>query len=501
MASPSLLQAGQTKPNILFIFSDDHRHDLLGLVNPKIKTPNLDALANSGVRFDRAFVTTAICSPSRAAILSGCYGSRNGVPTLSGPLAFPEAAFPHALNRAGYKTIQLGKWHLGTTPSNAGFQHYARVNSNGSWFKRKVDTNITDCPKSLSGTFFETFFADQVIDQLATHASSNSDQPLFIWWCNQVPHVDGGLKYPDVKTDSSNKVEHRPWGSTGGYRAEYDAADMEIPANWSDDLKSKPPYLSKSRFVTKSTTENYGGPGGYPNPNPGKRNATLGEDNVQQHMLEYFASVTALDAEIGRVLALLEDPDGDGDTSDSIADNTWIVFMGDNGWQAGHHKFTSKVLAYEESCRVPLIVKAPGIAPRVEHKIALNIDLTALFLDLAGLPIPKHLQGANLRPLIDDSDTTWRKQFYYEAVVPEKSLSAKPHEAIRSKRYKLILTYDSSEDAIGSRNVSHEELYDLQSDSGEMINLADSPEHQRLKESLRQALSREKAAVSESPNP
>lgn len=109
------------RPNILFIFSDDHRHDLLGKVNPLIDTPHLDALADSGVRFDRAYVTTAICSPSRAAALSGRYGSRNGVPTLSDPLTFPLATFAHDLGSSGYRTAQAGKWHLGTNPSEAGF--------------------------------------------------------------------------------------------------------------------------------------------------------------------------------------------------------------------------------------------------------------------------------------------------------------------------------------------------------------------------------------------
>jgi len=501
MASPSLLQAGQTKPNILFIFSDDHRHDLLGLVNPKIKTPNLDALANSGVRFDRAFVTTAICSPSRAAILSGCYGSRNGVPTLSGPLAFPEAAFPHALNRAGYKTIQLGKWHLGTTPSNAGFQHYARVNSNGSWFKRKVDTNITDCPKSLSGTFFETFFADQVIDQLATHASSNSDQPLFIWWCNQVPHVDGGLKYPDVKTDSSNKVEHRPWGSTGGYRADYNVADMPVPDNWSDPLTTKPAYLPTSRFVTKSVTEDYGGPGGYTNPAAGVRNATIGEDNVQQHQLEYNAAITALDAEIGRVLARLEDPNGDSNTSDSILDDTWVIFMGDNGWQTGSHKFTSKVLPYEESIRVPLLIKAPGVAPRVENKFALNIDLTAMFYAIAGLPVPAHLQGENLKTLVENPAAPWRDSVYIESVKPEASLDAEPHDAVRTAQYKFVRTYDTEANAKANTGIVFEELYDLAADPIEMVNQASNPAFAAIKADLITQLEAQKAAIAASPDP
>jgi|GEM_PF-1155195 len=489
------------RPNVLFIFSDDHRHDLLGTRNPLIRTPHLDSLAESGVLFDHAFVTTAICSPSRAAVMSGRYGSRNGVPTLSGPLDFPKAAVPHALRAAGYHTVHLGKWHLGTNPTGTGFEHYARINSNGSWFQRNVDTNIDGCPEKLDGTFFESFFADQVIRRLEAHASDESARPFFIWWCNQVPHVDGRMQYPDVKLADRATTEHEPWGSKGGYRHDYDVGGMKIPANWADDLSTKPEYLAESRFVTKSAEGNYGGPGGYTNPEPGVRNPTLGEDNVQQHLLEYYASITALDAEIGRVLARLEDPNGDGNKDDSIADHTWVVFMGDNGWQTGHHKFTSKVLAYEEACRVPLIVRAPGVSPRVESKLVLNIDLTPMFHDLAGLTPPKHLQGSNLRTLVESPDTDWRSAFYYEAVTPERSLGAKPLDAVRTERHKLIRTYRSGKAARENRGILMEELYDLEADPIEMTNLADSPSHAGLRKELGQALEQEKARIAETPDP
>jgi len=501
------LPLAASQPNILFIFSDDHRHDLLGKKNPLISTPNLDSLADSGVRFDRAYVTTAICSPSRAACLSGRYGSRNGVPTLSDPLSFPFATFAHDLAAAGYKTAQAGKWHLGTTPSAAGFQDYARINSNGSWFTRNIDTNIAGAPTSLGGTFYETVMADVVIDWIDNHTATSPSQPFVMWWCNQVPHVDGGGKYPDVKTDPNNKVIHTPAGSVGGYRNTYNVADMEVPANWADDPSlwgpagTKPGYLATSRFVTRSATANYGGTGGYTNPIPGVRNATLGEDNVQQHQLEFYSSVSALDAEIGRVLDRLEDPNGDSNTDDSILDNTWVIFMGDNGWQTGHHKFTSKVLAYEESCRVPLLIKAPGVSPRVENKFALNIDLTTMFYDLAGLAPPTHLQGDNLRALVENPAASWRSQFYYEAVTPENSLGAEPHDAIRTDQYKLIRTYATEADAKANTNIVFTELYDLAADPIETINQAENPAFSAIRSDLTTQLELEKAAIASSPDP
>ncbi len=469
------------RPNILFIFSDDHRADALGVTNPEVRTPNLDALAAASVRFDRAYVTTAICSPSRAAVLSGRYGSRNGVATLSDALNTPDHTFAQYLRGAGYRTAQFGKWHLGTTPEEAGFDDYARINSNGSWFNRNIDTNIDGVAGNLGGTFYEEFMADAVIDYLGAHTSTRPDRPFVLWWSNQVPHLDGRLAYPDVD----------------GTQGSYEVADMTVPASWSDPLVTKPPYLATSRFVTKSATENYGGPGGYTNPAPGVRNATLAEDNVQQHLLEYYASITSLDAQIGRVLDRLDDPDGDGDTADSITEDTWVVFMGDNGWQTGHHKFTSKVLAYEESARVPLLVRAPGVTPRTESQLVSNIDLAPMFLDIANLsPAPQH-QGQNLAQLIRDPGSAWRAHLYYEAVIPEPSLGAEPHDAVLDSRYKLIRTYDDST----ASNVVFEELYDLQSEPAELTNLAADPAHAAVKTALETALAEQRAAVAASPDP
>jgi len=477
----SFAKADAERPNILFIFTDDHRPDGLGVVNPNIHTPNLDALAADSVRFDRAYATTAICSPARAAILSGRYGTRNGVATLSDALNSPNHTFAQYLGQVGYQTAQFGKWHLGTAPAAAGFDHYARINSNGSWFNRGVDSNIPGVAASLGGTFYEEFMADAVIDYLDDHTANSPDTPFVLWWCNQVPHLDGSLTYPDVDNTQST----------------YNVADMTVPANWSDPLTTKPPYLATSRFVTKSATENYGGPGGYTNPAAGVRNATIGEDNVQQHTLEYYASITALDAQIGRVLDRLDDPNGDGDTADSIADNTWVVFMGDNGWQTGHHKFTSKVLAYEESARVPLLVKAPGVAPRVEDKLVSNIDLTPMFLDIAGLSTAPQHQGLNLRDLVQNPHATWRSHLYYEAVIPEPSLGAEPHDAVLDGRYKLIRTYDDP----AATNIVFEELYDLQTDPAELTNLAAEPAHAATKAALETALAEQRAAVAASPDP
>ncbi|QYY36523.1 sulfatase-like hydrolase/transferase [Ruficoccus sp. ZRK36] len=482
----SLHGADQPRPNILFIFSDDQRADALGAVNPDIVTPHLDSLAKDGVVFDRAYVTTAICSPSRASTLTGRYGTRNGVSTLSAALNEGERTFAQYLGDVGYRTAQFGKWHIKTTPAEAAFQSYAQMYSNGSWYHRNIDSNIPGAPKALNGRFYEEVMADMLIDYIDESASSG--QPFVAWWCNQVPHLDEKMQYPDVDDT----------------QALYDPADMRVPTNWADEPSAwtvesgeRPPYLAQSRFVSKSAEENYGGPGGYDNPAPGIRNRTVGEDNVQNHLREYYAAVTALDRQIGRVLARLKDPNGDGDTSDSIANNTWIIFMGDNGWFTGHHRFTSKVLPYEEASRVPMLVWGPGVSPRTESHLVLNIDLTRLILDIAGTQADtSHMQGLNLRTLIDEPDTNWRESVYLEGVISEPSLGAEPFDAVVKDHYKLIRTYADS----SGESVVWLELYDLETDPDEMHNLSNDPAYASIRDDLTRSLVAQKSAIAASPN-
>ncbi|MCG8581899.1 MAG: sulfatase-like hydrolase/transferase [Bacteroidales bacterium] len=473
----AMLQA--QKPNILFIFSDDHRYDLLGVVNPDIYTPEMDLLVKSGIYFRNAFVTTAICSPSRASTMTGHYGSTNGVTSLSQHIHEGEKSFAHYLCEVGYRTSLIGKWHVNNTPEDMGFQQWAYFKSNGSWFNRKIHSNIPGV-SDIVNTFVEKYNADRAIDYIADHVANYKGKPFVMWLCNQVPHVDGGLKYRPSKKSL----------------ARYDASDMPVPGNWSDGLSDKPTYLQTSVSLTKSAKQNYGGTGGYTNMEPGVRNEYLGQDNVQNHNREYYASITDWDREMGRVIKRLEDPDGDGDISDSIMGNTWIIFMGDNGWFTGHHKFTSKVLAYEESMRVPMFVRPPlnvdgssGIHPRFEDNLVINIDLTQLILAIAYISIPDNLHGMNLKKLIEDENTDWRDCVYYEA--PEKELGGNIHDSIRTGNYKYIVTYS---DKIGGQ-VEFEELYDLQTDSLEIKNIVDEPAYKQVKYDMQQKLKAERGRI------
>jgi arylsulfatase A-like enzyme len=234
------------------------------------------------------------------------------------------------------------------------------------------------------------------------------------------------------------------WPAQREYLDLYDPATMCVPPTWDDDLSTKPPYLKTARSRTQALTYGYDK-----------------KPNIQRHRQRYQAAISQADAAVGRVLDAVDRL--------GLTGRTVFIVMGDNGWMIGDHGFTSKVLAYEPSMRVPMIVAAPGIEPRVDDHIVLNIDLTPTMLDFAGVSIPTNMHGRSLMPLLRGASTDWRKAFVYEAPTP--CLGSHPIYAARNDRWKLIQTYDLKH----PDRVTYRELYDLGKDPDEMNNRADDP--------------------------
>ncbi|WP_144057694.1 sulfatase-like hydrolase/transferase [Novipirellula maiorica] len=438
-------------PNIVFILTDDHRWDSYGAPDlRRIHTPNLDSITHDGTRFENAFVTLAICSPSGAACLTGRYGSANGVTSFgSVSLNEGETTFAQSLRKAGYATGVTGKWHLKTTPRECGFDFVSTCCSNGTWYNRRF--TIDGETRTMPG-FVDDVTADESIRFI--RQAADADKPFVLWMCTQVPHMDS----------------KHTWPAKPEYLDRYKVDEMPLPKTWNDDLDGKPEYLKSARNRTRALEYGYDDP-----------------SNIRNHIRDYRASVEQMDAAVGRVLNELE--------VKNRKENTWVIFMGDNGWFLGEHGTTSKVLPYEESMRVPMAIAGPKTSAMVSDELVLNIDLTATIYELAGLTVPAALHGRSLLPIVaGDSVDDWRTSFLYEAPTPQ--LGSQPLWAVRNERWKYIETKPEQDPT--NQLV---ELYDLQSDAVEMENLAGKPEHRQTVDRLATELQSSKRKIAAQPDP
>lgn len=437
--APALIPAADKRPNFLFVLTDDQRFDALGCAgNPVIRTPAMDSLAKRGLRFSNAFVTTSVCSASRAAIFTGRYGSANGVPGLGGGLRAGERTFVGSLKSAGYRTGFAGKWHLDNPrdPEAAGFEASTWFKSNGPHFDRKV----TESGKQrVAPGFIEDYLAGQVIAFLEDAARGPA--PFFFHLCTQLPHMNPQFD----------------WQPRAETLRLYDGKPFRLPPNWRDDLRGKPPYLAAGRHRTQAESYGYGG-----------------EAGVLNHLKRYYAAITDLDRALGTVFTALDRL--------GLRENTYVLLMGDNGWFIGEHGFTSKVLPYEESIRVPLIVSGPGLRAAVCDSMVLNADIAPTLLDLAGLPASSNMHGRSLRPSLEGRTAPPRAAMLYEALEP--TLGSWPMVAIREKRWKYIRTFELQH----PEKLAFEELYDLENDPGELRNVAAAAGNGELVRRLRREL-------------
>lgn len=424
-------------PNLLVVLADDLRFDALSANgNPHIRTPHLDALAARSVRFTQASVVMSLCSPSRAAILTGRYGSANGVTSLDAPLRAGETTVAERLRGAGYHTAMVGKWHIGGTPQKAGFDEAFYFRGNGPFHRRRVidgerelrpEEHVDDVCVERSIAFLET--------------QAGSGRPFFLMHATQLPHMD----------------DRHAWPSPAEFRDRYDPAELPLPATAGGDLTGKPPYLATVRNRTQADSYGY------------RETARL-----REHLRDYYAVVTQLDTMIGRLLAALDRL--------GLRETTWIVFLSDNGWLLGEHRMTSKVLPYADSVRVPLTIAGPGAVPRVEERLALNLDLAPTLLELAGAARPAALHGASLLPLVRGGVASeWRRSFVYECL--DGYGGTQPLLAAISPEWTLVHTWNAA-DAVGRQAPDFVELYNRVADPAESRNVADSAEATEVRRML-----------------
>ena len=408
------------RPNIVFVLTDDQRWDAAGFASGgAVRSPGLDKLRSRGIQFTRAYTAYALCSPSRAAILSGQYGSRNGVNTLNAALIRQQDSFASVLRNAGYQTAVSGKWHLATTPKQAGFDWAVTFHGNGPWYGRAVNRNGM---KVKPPELVDFYCANESARFLRER---DKTRPFFLWHCTQLPHMD----------------DRQSWPATKASLARYEADRMPLPLTWKGDEAGKPEWLAQSRNRMQALEYGYADPA-----------------KIRDHTRAYRATIGDLDDALQPLWAALD--------AENHWANTVVVFMSDNGWMLGEHGLTSKALAYEPSARAPLLIAAPGIKPGTQcDRLVCNLDLAPTLLEFAGLAVPKVYQGLSLRPLLTDPQATFRAGVLYEGTGGYGGVP--PLAAWITERTKIIHTLG----VMPGSAPGFIECYDLQKDIDETKNL------------------------------
>ncbi|QDS93273.1 Arylsulfatase [Roseimaritima multifibrata] len=439
-------------PNVVFILSDDHRFDFMGCVDscPSfLETPNLDRMAAAGAHFRNAFVSTSLCSPSRASILSGQFMHRHQV--VDNQRGIPEGTrfFPEQLQPAGYKTAFVGKWHMGhdNDDPRPGFDHWVSFPGQGTY--NDPTLNINGQRKDFQG-YTTDILTDQAVDWLQQRKSETEPFMMYL----------------------SYKAVHYPFQPAPRHDTRYADKKIDYPdtmANTERNYRTQPRWVRDRRFSIHGIDHMQTGP--FDNdPVP----------DFDQLYHNYCETVHGLDENIGRVLDSLE--------KNGQLENTIVFYMGDNGFHLGEHGFYDKRDAFETSIRVPLLVMAPGRIPAgsTYDQMVQNIDIAPTILDLCGVQVAEDaMDGRSMQPLwsADDAGSVaWRDHLLYEYHW-EWNFPATPTTlAIRTDRYKYIY-YHGDWDQDG--------FYDLQTDPVERHNLIDVPGYQDRIEAMRTQLFKE----------
>jgi arylsulfatase A-like enzyme len=439
-------------PNIIFILTDDHTVRGLSCYGSEvIDTPNLDRIAEGGVRFDNCFVTNSLCAPSRATMLTGKYSHKHGVQeNIFGdkePFDGSQMTFPKRLQEAGYTTAQLGKWHLQSEPT--GFDYYKRLNNQGRYndpFFLESTDGSGDPERVREEGYVTDIITDMTIDAIDRYQQEDGPFCLLSW----------------------HKAPHRGWIPKAEDKDLYTDFDMPPPPTLNDDHFSRSSAVDHSRMSIANMPD-------WRDEQPDGLSATERKHwNYQRYIKDYLRTVKGFDRQVGRLLDHLEEQ--------GLADNTLVIYTSDNGMFIGEHGFYDKRFMYEESIRIPLMMRLPGAIPAgtVEDRVVMNLDFAETILDYAGAEIPSDMQGKSLRPLLegDVPEGEWRNELYYHYYEYPGPHYVRPNYGIRTGRYKLIYYY----------TIDEWELFDLEKDPHELQNMADAPAYQDVKRRLAQRL-------------
>ena len=455
------------RPNIVFIFSDDHAAHALSAYGSKVnQTPHLDRLAKEGMRFDRCFVTNSICAPSRAVVLTGKYSHKNGVPNFN-RFDGSQTTAPKHLQAAGYHTGMIGKWHLGSDPT--GFDSWEIFPGQGAYHDPMLYTSKGE--KTYPGQYASDVVTDLTINFIKDRPK---DKPFFVFCGHKAPHRpwEPHQRYAAFK----DKVIPEPDTLRDNYATRTDAIheqEQSVAKNMTRrDLKLEPPADLKGPQRNKWL-------GAEPMEVEVNGRMLTGDPLVkwkyQRYMQDYLACVQSVDDGVGKLLAYLDEA--------GLSKNTIVIYSSDQGFFLGDHGMYDKRFMYEHSLRMPFLVRWPGvIAPgSVQGAMAINPDFAPTFLDAAGIPVPPDMQGRSLVPLFKgQTPDNWRTSMYYRYYHDPGDHNTRAHLGVRTLTHKLIHFWKKDQ----------WELYDLTADPNELKNIYSDPAQAETAANLKAELAR-----------
>jgi arylsulfatase A-like enzyme len=451
-----------TAPNLLFVMADDHAASAISAYASALTTtPAIDRLAAEGMRFDACFCTNSICTPSRASVLTGTYSHVNGVTTLDTPWDARQPTFVTALGGAGYRTAVVGKWHLGHGGIHDphGFDHWMVLRDQGEYHDPLFLT--ADGDVRVRG------YATDVITDLAIEWLEHRDRARP--WCLLVHH----------------KAPHRPWVPAATYAGAFGDATLEPPAGFDDDYRGHGPAAREARLRMADLDDE-----DLKLPIPaGLDERAAARWRWRRFLEDYLACVASIDDSVGRLLVWL-------DTHD-LTEDTIVVYTSDQGFFLGEHGWFDKRFMYEESLRMPLLVRYPRQVPAgaVCSSMVLNVDFAPTFCDLARLRVPPTMQGRSLRPLLrGEQPADWRTSMYYHYWMHlDSSHHVQAHFGVRTARFKLIHFPGHGDDVPGAspeRRRPAWELFDLARDPHELRDVHADPAYAAVVDELTAELAR-----------
>jgi arylsulfatase A-like enzyme len=497
LATPGLMTlscSGSKPPNIIFIMSDDHAERAISCYGSDlIKTPGIDRIAREGIRFENSFVTNSICGPSRATLLTGKYSHLNGFRDNRDTFDGSQMTFPKLLQKAGYQTAIVGKWHLKTEPT--GFDHWQILKGQGQYYNPSFNEN----GNQIQYTGYTTdLITDKAIDMLG---QLGTEKPFCLLVHHKAPHRNWMPNLKHLDTFKEDLPQPKTLKDDYKGRKAAEAADMRIDDMFlSFDFKLHEETIGQEtgsggqKAFASRVIENWENTYGrfndeqkalwdahYDKINAEFKALKLEGDELlnwkyQHYIKDYLRCILSLDENIDRLLDHLDDQ--------GLAENTIVIYTSDQGFYLGEHGWYDKRFMYEESLGMPLVMRYPREiqAGQVSKQMVMNLDFAPTFLDYAGVSAPPDMQGHSLRGLVRGQDAeSWRESIYYHYYEhPHGWHNVRRHYGVRNQRYKLIHFYVEDD----------WELFDLQKDPNEMDNVFASPAYAEVVEEMKQELTR-----------